>query len=71
MYLFLVVPWVGLWSVILAFPGHIHFLLHDCEAHYDVAKYSFSRFSLHLISGCTLTDLQIRVLTQNICFISL
>ena len=24
MYLFLMVPWVGLWSVIVAFPGHTH-----------------------------------------------
>ena len=26
LYLFLAVPWVGLWSVIVAFPGHTPFL---------------------------------------------
>ena len=26
LYVFLVVPWVGLWSLIMAFPSHTHFL---------------------------------------------
>ena len=60
------VPWVGLWYIIIAFPGHLNLLLHDRGAHSYVAKYSFSRFSLHLISGSTLTGLQIKVLTENI-----
>ena len=27
--LFLAVPWDGLWSVTVAFPGHTHLLSHD------------------------------------------
>ena len=26
-FLYLAVPWIGLWSVVVAFPGHTHLLL--------------------------------------------
>ena len=32
MWLFLTVPWVGLWSVIVVFPDHTHYFLVSCQS---------------------------------------